>query len=108
MKTFFDGETGMSVKKSYCGEHFDINVVLIKLRKTRRQRQKAKCIKKPLQSPLRFLASRRKSAHRYVLVRFLQSTKESRSYTRSLPLFQECSKNHYLQLKSKNYVSFII
>lgn len=65
-------------------------------------------LKSPLQSPLRFLASRRKSAHRYVLVRLLQSTKEPRNYTRSLPLFQECSKNHYLQLKSKNYVSFII
>ena len=40
MKTFFDGENGMSVKKSLCGEQIDINVIF-KLRKTRPRRQKA-------------------------------------------------------------------
>ena len=55
MKTLFDGENGMCVKKSYQGQHVDINVV-VKLRKTRPHRKQAKIMEESIVEFSRFPA----------------------------------------------------
>ena len=68
MKTFFDGENGMSEKKSYYSEYIDINVVIVTLRKTRPRRQKVKCMEEIITESL---AVFRVSSSRPLIVLFM-------------------------------------